>query len=377
MPPVRQDLGSVPLLCSWGRFIPEHGGTASPAFPMCNENTLGAVRKVKMKQVVMMGCVALLGAAVLGCKTKTIPYDYTVEDDDTIRVEDRFVVSDDVSRLKISVIPKNRSETQPFKTDKVLSAKMVQGISRNAYFEVATREDLVNIEIEASNSGVESKEGVVPSELIVVIESEIKNYLGGMTQYERRQLEVYIESAKRQKAWDQVVKAQDRMKAGGQKAVDDPAKAFGVEMFVKCSAYDVASKRLYVSDVSTVSKISDTRGRVDAAIDEIADEVSRTFVAKLAERVAPAMKTDSLIEETRDNGKLVTVDITALQRDFKLKEKAVIYTHVQGRKGARRREIAEGTVEKIEDESVWVLITQEFGYGQPHIGHCADFPTLP
>ena len=338
---------------------------------------LGHSKEMKMKQIVKMSCATLIGVAVLGCKTKAIPSDYSIGDDDRIVVEDKFVVSDEVSRLKISVMPKNRSADQPYKTDKTLSAKMVQHISRNTYFEVATREDLANIAIEAVNSGVEVADGVVPSELIIVIESEIKNYLGGLTQYERQQLEVYIESAKRRKLWTEAIKAQGRLKAGSQKVVDDPSKAFGVEMFVKCSAYDVASKRLYISNADTVSKISDTPGRVDAAIDEIADEVSRTFVSKLAARVAPAMKTDSLIEETRDSGKLVKVDTTALQRDFKLMEKAVVYTHVQGKKGARRREIAEGTVAKIEDGSVWVLITQEFGYGQPHIGHCVDFPTLP
>ena len=31
--------GSAPLLYSWGRLIPENGGTASPAFPKCNKNT--------------------------------------------------------------------------------------------------------------------------------------------------------------------------------------------------------------------------------------------------------------------------------------------------------------------------------------------------
>ena len=30
--------GSAPLLYSWGRHIPEHGGIASPAFPKCNKN---------------------------------------------------------------------------------------------------------------------------------------------------------------------------------------------------------------------------------------------------------------------------------------------------------------------------------------------------
>ena len=330
-----------------------------------------------MSKLMMLACATLIGMAVVGCKTKAIPGDYKVEDADMVRVEDKFVVSEDVARLKISVMPKSKSETQPYKTDKVLSSKMVQCISRNTYFEVATREDLASIAIEAGNSGVEAGDGVVPSELIVVVESEIKNYLGGMTQYERQQLETYIEACKMRQKRTSAIKAQESLKAGSQKSVDDPSKAFGVEMFVKCSAYDVASKRLYVSDAGTVSKISDTRGRLDAAIDEVADEVSRMFVSKLAARVAPAIKTDSLIEETRDNGKLVKVDTAALQRDFKLKEKAVIYTHVPGKKGARRREIAEGTVEKIEDESVWVLITQEFGYGQPHIGHCADFPTLP
>jgi len=325
----------------------------------------------------------VLSSLFVGCATSpstpcehkiTSPYEYKAEKSDADSVNDPFVKSGEVPRLKVSIRAKGNQTSVKKDVGAIVCGKLKGRIAESDFFEVANRDDLANIKVEGELSGKKWNDDVPPSELLLLVEAGVVNYLGGATQDDRERLQKYYEACMKKKLYQEAIKTQNKLKAANQTSVEDPAVAFGVEIKVSCSAYDVETMRQYVAINRTISEISDTKGRIDVALDRAAEKVAADVINSFAKKVAPAMKTDCLVIETRGGGKVVKVDVSDLRRTLVGGERAVVYTHTKiGKKDGCRRELAEGTVGVVEDGCVWVEIKQLKGYGDVHVGHCVDF----
>jgi len=306
----------------------------------------------------LFGVVSTLGFLLVGCstvKTPESPYEYVAAEGDRQSVTDPYVRTERVNRLKVAVRPAKKAAGVR-NIDEQVCTKIKEKLSGSDFFEIAVRDDLANIEKEIELWGKDAGDSVVPSELLVIVNANIDSYLGGVSPDRIEQLKKMREIAYSNNDMTAFGIIDKQIKNAQLKPVDDPGEAYGVGVRATCSAYDCSSKRQYATLATSENKYGSVKGRVDSVIENASAEIARKFVSRLSSRVAPAMKTDSVIIETRGNGAVAKVDVSDLQRRFVVGECAKVYTHVKGRKGVDRREIAEGIVWAIEDGFVWIRV---------------------
>lgn len=326
----------------------------------------------------MVFWLVLLSATLSGCRTMPqTPYEYEMTESDKLSVEDPDVHTEEMPRLKVAIRPARKS-TGKKNIDEVVCAKVKGRVASSAYFEIAVRDDLANIEVEQELSGYEKSDvAMAPSELLVLVDACVTSYLGGTKPGNIARWQQARAEALARGKMDDVLLCDKALKNMQQTSVDSEKDAFGAAVSVTCSAYDCDTKRQYVSFTTAKNFYGDVVGRIDAVMDQASDAIAKEFVSKLSWKVAPAMKTDSLVTETRGAGAVAKVDTSAVRRKIIQGEKVVFYTHVRGKKGVSRREIASGTVWAVEEEAAWVKVSENRGYGNVKIGHCADFSLLP
>lgn len=291
--------------------------------------------------------VAMVFAGCASISEKIMENPYSIEQTayDRQSVEDPYVktMNGKTKVAVMSVVKKDSvaKSTLLQKADEDLAKAIGERVSKKLQaserFEIVERDNLALLDSEAKTSGSGDDEASVEaSDAAIILKSKVCAFYG-------------------------------KTDAGAVVPVDDPMQSFKTSIEVDARLLDVATKKVYLSEVLTSERKYSKFGFYQKQLGEEADDVSSQLIKKIMD----GRKPEVCVVETRAGGAVAKVDLSKWNLDLSMPGAPVVfYKHRKTADGKiKKDEIARGRVVKADEEMAWIEV-KDYETAGVHAGHC-------